>query len=69
MPFMRRRSTFVLGAPRFITFAISLVIVALALGPSLIHYPPSLSFVTAHRFVLVLAAYGLLALGVLLPGL
>ena len=64
----RRRPGFVLGAPKLVTFALSLILVLLAAGSALVHYPPALAPVAAHRFALAVAAYVVLALGVLLPG-
>ena len=62
-----RRSGFGLNAPRLVTFAASLALV-LAAGLSLrFNLPVGQGFVASHRFSLVVAGYGLLALGVLLP--
>lgn len=68
MPPFRRRSGFVLGAPKVVTFALSLILALLAVGSALTHYPPALATVTTHRFWLAVVAYVVLMLGVLLPG-
>ncbi len=68
MPFIRRRSGFTLGAPKVITFVLSLILVLLAVASALTHFPPELAVVTTHRFWLVLIGYVILVLGVLLPG-
>ena len=68
MPPYRRRSGFALGAPKVITFGISLVLILLAVGSALTHVPHAFAPVTSHRFWVAVAAYVVLALGVLLPG-
>lgn len=68
MPPFRRRPGFALGAPKVVTFGLSLVLALLAVGSALTHYPPVLAAVTAHRFWLAVAAYVILTLGVVLPG-
>lgn len=65
----QRRGGSALNAPRLVTFAASLAPV-LAAGLSLrFHLPVGHGFVAAHRFALAVAAYAVLALGVLLPAL
>ncbi len=64
----RRRSGFALGAPKVVTFALSLILVALAAGSALTRFPHALAPVATHRFWLAVAAWVVLALGVLLPG-
>lgn len=68
MPPFRRRPGFALGAPKVITFGLSLVLALLAVGSALTHYPPALAAVGTHRFWVVVVAYVVLVLGVLLPG-
>lgn len=68
MPPFRRRPGFTLGAPKLVTFGLSLLLLLIAVGSALTRYPPALAAVTAHRFWLAVAAYAILALGVLLPG-
>ncbi len=64
-----RRGGFSLNAPKVITFGLSLILVVAAVASLRLHLPVGHGFVTTHRFWLVVAGYGLLALGVLLPGL
>ncbi|HEX4764735.1 MAG TPA: hypothetical protein VH414_00500 [Lichenihabitans sp.] len=64
-----RRGGFALNAPKVITFAISIVLVVVALVSTQMHLPVGASFVVQHRLGLVVAGYVLLALGCLLPGL
>ena len=68
MPPFRRRSGFALGAPKVVTFVLSLILVGLAAGAALTSYPHALAPVATHRFWLAVAAWVILALGVLLPG-
>ena len=63
----QRRGGFGLGAPRLATFAASLALVLAATLSLRFHLPVGQGFVAAHRLWLAVAAYGLLALGVLLP--
>ena len=63
-----RRGGFGLGAPRRITLALSLILVLLAVGSALTHYPHALQAVATHRFWLLALGYVVLLLGVLLPG-
>ena len=55
--------------PQVITFAISLLLVLAAVASLHLRLPLGHGFVTAHRFWVAVAGYGLLAVGVLLPGL
>ncbi len=59
-----------LSAPRFVVFLTTLAMAGLAIA---IHYfgvqVPNAQFVTQHAFELLVASYGLLALGTLLRGL
>ncbi len=64
-----RRGGFSLNAPKVITFLISLVLIGSAIASLYVHLPAGHGFVASHRFGLAVAGYGLLALGVLLPGL
>ncbi len=64
-----RRGGWSLNAPKRITFAISLALVVVAIGSLYLRLPYGASFVGAHRFWIIVAGYGLLALGVILPGL
>ena len=66
---LMRRGGFALNAPKVVTFAISLVLIVLALLSMHTHLPVGAAFVTQHRFWIVVAAYALLAAGCLLPGL
>ena len=64
-----RRGGFALNAPKVITFVISLILVIVAVASLHFRLPYGASFVGAHRFWIVIAAYVLLALGCLLRGL
>lgn len=64
-----RRGGFALNAPKVITFAVSLVLVLGAVASLYGHLPVGASFVTQHRFWIVVAGYALLAVGCVLPGL
>lgn len=64
-----RPSRWTLGAPRLVTFAISLLLVLAAVASLRVHLPVGASFVAAHRFWIVVAGYGILVLGVVLPSL
>ena len=64
-----RRRRFSLTPPRLVTFAVSLVLAVLAVASLRVHLPAGQGFVAQHRFWILVAAYGLLALGVALPGL
>ena len=64
-----RRAGFSLNAPKVITFLISLLLIGSAVASLYVHLPAGQGFVASHRFWLAVAGYGLLALGVLLPGL
>lgn len=64
-----RRGGFAMNAPRVITFAISLILVVAAVVSLHFRLPVSGSFVSAHRFWIVVAGYVVLALGCVLRGL
>jgi hypothetical protein len=66
---MFRRGGFALTAPRFITFAVSLILALAALASLYTRLPIVGTFVNAHRVGVALAAYAILMLGVLLRGL
>lgn len=55
-----------LSPPRMLTFIVSLVLAVLAVASLYVHVPAISAFVTAHRFWILVAAYVILALGVLL---
>ena len=63
-----RRSRLSLSAPRILTFVISVALVLVALASLHLRLPVGQGFVAQHRFWLVVAGYGVLTLGVLLPG-
>lgn len=59
-----------LTAPRLLTFAASLILAALAVANLLhVHLPAIGPFVADHRTGLLVAAYAVLAAGVVLPRL
>lgn len=58
-----------LSAPKRITFALSLILIIVAVASLFAHLPFGAPFVNAHRFWIAVAGYLLLTLGVLLPGL
>ena len=64
-----RRGGFAFNAPKVITFVISLILVIVALASMQMRLPFGAAFVSSHRFWIVVAAYALLALGCILPGL
>ena len=64
-----RRGGFALNAPKVITFVISLILVVVALASMHTRLPFGAAFVSSHRIWVIVAAYVLLALGCLLPGL
>jgi hypothetical protein len=63
---MFRRVGFAFTAPRFITFAVSLILALAALASLYTRLPVVGTFVNAHRVGVALAAYVILMLGVLL---
>lgn len=54
-----------LTAPRLVTFAISLLLIGLAVASLYLKIPTVGKFVAAHRTGLFIGAYAVLALGVL----
>lgn len=64
-----RRGGFALNAPRVITFAVSLILVAVAIASLYGHLPAGAAFVNQHRFWILALGYLVLALGCVLPGL
>lgn len=54
-----------LTAPRLITFAISLVLIGLAIASMYLKIPTIGKFVASHRLGFFIGAYAVLALGVL----
>lgn len=64
-----RRGGFAMNAPKVITFAVSLILVIVAVVSLHLRLPFGAAFVNAHRFWIVVAGYALLALGCVLRGL
>lgn len=54
-----------LTAPRLVTFAVSLVLLGLAVASLYLRIPNIGKFVASHRTEFLIGAYGVLALGVL----
>lgn len=58
-----------LTAPRILTFIVSIVLAVLAIASLYARIPTVGHFVNTHRFWMMVAAYVVLALGVLMRGL
>jgi hypothetical protein len=63
------RGGLLLTAPRFLTFLVSLVLALAALASLYTRLPVVGTFVNTHRLGVALAAYFILAAGVILRGL
>jgi hypothetical protein len=66
---MFKRGGFALTPPRLVTFAVSFVLVVVALASFYTRLPGVGTFVNAHRFAIVVVGYVILVAGVLLRGL
>lgn len=58
-----------LTPPRLPIFLVSIVLAGLAIGDMYQHVPTIHGTLAAHRFWIVVAAYALLVIGVVFPGL
>lgn len=58
-----------LTPPTIPIFLISILVAVVAIGDIYYHIPSAHTFISAHRFALVVTAYVILAIGVIFPGL
>ena len=58
-----------LTPPTIPVFLVSIVLAILAIGDQYYHVPSVHGFIAAHRFGMVVAAYAVLAIGVIFTGL
>jgi hypothetical protein len=58
-----------LTPPRFVVFLVAMILAILSIGSHYTHIPTIGRFVVSHQYWMLVAAFALLAAGVIFPGL